>query len=133
VQRLFDGADCHYSAQNYLHSGRSCITNTGQFATENQPGALQGLSQSGILFIPLFHPAAALHRKELQSTLQADILVLKELINREIREDEIITLAPPATRCEPSAREPSTREPSAKAESNSPKDEQRCHCFDAPL
>ena len=45
--------------------------------------------QSGILYIPLYHPAAALHRKELQSTLQADILVLKELINREIEENEI--------------------------------------------
>jgi DNA polymerase len=85
--------------------------------------------KSGILFIPLFHPAAALHRKELQSTLQADILVLKELINREIREDEIITLAPPATRCEPSARESSANEPSAKAESNSPKDEQTLSLF----
>ena len=48
--------------------------------------------KNGILFIPLFHPAAALHRKELVNTLQSDILVLKELINREIREDEITDL-----------------------------------------
>src|SRR4028119_346531 len=33
--------------------------------------------KSGILFIPLYHPAAALHRKELMSTVQADIMVLK--------------------------------------------------------
>jgi uracil-DNA glycosylase family 4 len=52
--------------------------------------------KSGILYIPLFHPAAALHRKELQSTLEADILKLKELIGREIREDEITDLAPDA-------------------------------------
>jgi DNA polymerase len=48
--------------------------------------------KSGILFIPLYHPAAALHRAELMSTLQADILVLKELINREITEAEITDL-----------------------------------------
>lgn len=50
--------------------------------------------KSGILFIPLYHPAAALHRAELMSTLKADIQVLKELINREIGEDEIIDLSP---------------------------------------
>jgi DNA polymerase len=50
--------------------------------------------KSGILYIPLFHPAAALHRKELQSTLLADIQTLKALINREIQEDEIIDLTP---------------------------------------
>jgi DNA polymerase len=50
--------------------------------------------KSGILFIPLYHPAAALHRAELLSTLKADIEVLKELINREIREDEITDLSP---------------------------------------
>jgi len=49
--------------------------------------------KSGILYIPLFHPAAALHRTALLETLQADILVLKELINREIREDEITDLS----------------------------------------
>ena len=50
--------------------------------------------KSGILFIPLYHPAAALHRPPLMETLQNDILVLKDLINREIREDEIIEIAP---------------------------------------
>ena len=50
--------------------------------------------KNGILYIPLYHPAAALHRKELLSTLQQDIVVLKELINREIREDEITDLTP---------------------------------------
>lgn len=48
--------------------------------------------KNGILFIPLFHPAAALHRKELMDTLQRDIQTLKELINRDIREDEITDL-----------------------------------------
>jgi DNA polymerase len=48
--------------------------------------------KSGILFIPLYHPAAALHRPPLMETLQNDILVLKDLINREIREDEITDL-----------------------------------------
>ena len=50
--------------------------------------------KSGILIIPLYHPAAALHRPPLMETLQNDILVLKDLINREIREDEIIDIAP---------------------------------------
>jgi len=50
--------------------------------------------KSGILFIPLYHPAAALHRPPLMETLQNDILVLKDLINREIREDEITDIAP---------------------------------------
>jgi DNA polymerase len=48
--------------------------------------------KSGILFIPLYHPAAALHRPPLMETLQNDFLVLKDLINREIREDEITDL-----------------------------------------
>lgn len=50
--------------------------------------------KSGILYIPLYHPAAALHNGGLLSTLQNDIMVLKELINREIREDEITDLTP---------------------------------------
>ncbi|MDF2441086.1 MAG: uracil-DNA glycosylase [Abditibacteriota bacterium] len=65
----------------------------------------QVFRKSGILYIPLFHPAAALHRQELQSTLRADILKLKELIHREIREDEIIDLSPrakPTRECAPS-------------------------------
>lgn len=50
--------------------------------------------KSGILYIPLYHPAAALHNGGLLKTLQNDILVLKDLINREIREDEITDLTP---------------------------------------
>lgn len=50
--------------------------------------------KSGILYIPLYHPAAALHNGSLLKTLQNDILVLKDLINREIREDEITDLTP---------------------------------------
>lgn len=50
--------------------------------------------KSGILFIPLYHPAAALHNGSLLQTLQNDILVLKDLINRPIREDEITDLTP---------------------------------------
>ena len=52
--------------------------------------------KSGILYIPLYHPAAALHNGSLLNTLQNDILVLKDLINREIREDEITDLTPRA-------------------------------------
>lgn len=52
----------------------------------------QVFRKSGILYIPLLHPAAALHRAELKPTLEADILRLKELINRDIREDEITDL-----------------------------------------
>jgi DNA polymerase len=48
--------------------------------------------RSGILYIPLFHPAAALHNPKLLETLQNDVLTLKELINRPIREDEITEL-----------------------------------------
>lgn len=51
--------------------------------------------KSGILYIPLFHPAAALHRQELQPTLQADILKLKELIARDIDESEITDIREP--------------------------------------
>ena len=50
--------------------------------------------KSGILFIPLYHPSAALHNGGLMKTLQNDMLVLKDLINREIREDEITDIAP---------------------------------------
>lgn len=50
--------------------------------------------KNGILFIPLYHPAAALHRQELQTVLQQDILKLKELIGREIADEEITDLTP---------------------------------------
>ena len=49
--------------------------------------------KSGILYIPLFHPAAALHRSQLVETLQADIMTLRELLNRELRDDEITDLS----------------------------------------
>lgn len=52
----------------------------------------QVFRKDGILFIPLYHPAAALHRPPLMAQLQDDFLRLKELINREIREDEITDL-----------------------------------------
>lgn len=52
----------------------------------------QVFRKDGILFIPLYHPAAALHRPPLMSELQNDFLRLKELINREIQEDEITDL-----------------------------------------
>jgi DNA polymerase len=48
--------------------------------------------KSGILYIPLYHPAASLHNPRLVQQLQADILLLKELINRPLREDEITDL-----------------------------------------
>ena len=59
--------------------------------------------KSGILYIPLYHPAAALHNGGLLSTLQNDILVLKDLINREIREDEITDLTPRVQRAQDEA------------------------------
>ena len=48
--------------------------------------------KSGILYIPLFHPAAALHNSRLVETLQADIVTLRELLDRELRDDEITDL-----------------------------------------
>jgi len=55
----------------------------------------QVFRKSGILYVPLYHPAAALHRGALRETLFNDILKLKDLIEREIREDEITDLSPP--------------------------------------
>jgi hypothetical protein len=45
--------------------------------------------------VPLYHPAAALHRGALRETLFNDILRLKDLIEREIREDEIMEMGKP--------------------------------------
>ena len=71
--------------------------------------------KSGILFIPLYHPAAALHRAELMSTLKADIQVLKELINREIGEDEIIDLSHKSSAtCRPGAAQGEAKRTEAK-------------------
>jgi DNA polymerase len=55
----------------------------------------QVFRKSGILYVPLYHPAAALHRGALRETLFNDILKLKDLIKREIREDEIIEMGKP--------------------------------------
>lgn len=49
--------------------------------------------KSGILYIPLYHPAAALHNSKLVETLQADIVTLRELINRDLRDEEITDLS----------------------------------------
>jgi DNA polymerase len=55
----------------------------------------QVFRKSGILYVPLYHPAAALHRGALRETLFNDILKLKDLIKRKIREDEIIEMGKP--------------------------------------
>lgn len=67
--------------------------------------------KNGILYIPLYHPAAALHRQELQTTLQQDFMKLKELLNRDIEEDEITDLTPKTSgacvsQCAPEVAEP---------------------------
>ena len=73
--------------------------------------------KSGILYIPLYHPAAALHNGSLQSTLQNDIMVLKELIHRPIREDEITDLTPPIhRRPEPAPKQAPAKQRIVKAE-----------------
>jgi DNA polymerase len=76
--------------------------------------------KSGILFIPLYHPAAALHRPPLLETLQNDILHLKELINREIREDEITDLSPRATKARSSSTHASKETDKADKEKPTP-------------
>lgn len=50
--------------------------------------------KNGILYIPLFHPSAALHKADLLPTLQADILTLKDLLSRDLDEGEITDLTP---------------------------------------
>lgn len=55
----------------------------------------QVFRKSGILYVPLYHPAAALHRGALRETLFNDILQLKNLIEREINEDEITEMGKP--------------------------------------
>jgi len=40
----------------------------------------QPIEKEGILYVPLFHPAAALHRQDLRDTLLADMRGLKELL-----------------------------------------------------
>lgn len=69
----------------------------------------QVFRKNGILFIPLYHPAAVLRRRELLPDLEADFRTLRELLNREIREDEIRDLsavkAKPAKKDEPPPEE----------------------------
>lgn len=70
--------------------------------------------KSGILYIPLYHPAAALHNPKMVDTLQADVLILKELINRDIEEDEITDLQSihiPAEKAKQVAPEKTNEEP----------------------
>lgn len=40
----------------------------------------QPIEKEGILFVPLYHPAAALHRQDLRETLIADMHRLKEML-----------------------------------------------------
>lgn len=76
--------------------------------------------KSGILYIPLYHPAAALHRPPLMETLQNDILVLKDLINRDIREDEITDLTPrPQSRAGSTPKAASAKKSDGKEETPS--------------
>ena len=49
--------------------------------------------KSGLLFMPLFHPAAALRRAEWMPVLESDFARLKELLIQAPGEDEIIDLA----------------------------------------
>jgi DNA polymerase len=72
--------------------------------------------KSGILYIPLYHPAAALHRPPLVETLQADIMTLRELLNREICEDEITDLSAVVTKPKAARKESSTRSEEASGE-----------------
>lgn len=44
--------------------------------------------QSGIAYIPLYHPAAALHKAELQSLLRQDMVKLKSLLAKELSNDD---------------------------------------------
>src|SRR4028119_711947 len=72
--------------------------------------------KSGILYIPLYHPAAALHRPPLVETLQADILTLRELLNREISENEITDLSAVVTKPKAAKKDSSTRTEEAAGE-----------------
>jgi len=41
-----------------------------------------------LLYVPLYHPAAALHQQQLRATLEADMARLKEILTRELGERE---------------------------------------------
>lgn len=40
--------------------------------------------RQGILFVPLYHPAAALHRQDLKPTLKEDFMRLKTILQQEL-------------------------------------------------
>jgi DNA polymerase len=49
--------------------------------------------KSGILYFPLLHPAAALRRSEWQPLLEQDIFTLKELLERQISDEEVTVIS----------------------------------------
>ncbi len=51
--------------------------------------------KNGLLFMPLFHPAAALRRAEWMPALEGDFQRLKELLAQPPNEDEIIEMVSP--------------------------------------
>jgi len=67
--------------------------------------------KNGILFIPLYHPAAGLHNGSLLGALREDMLTLKRIIDSPIPEQLITNLTPPLRRsaplstCRPAPRE----------------------------
>lgn len=42
--------------------------------------------KQGLLFVPLYHPAAALHRQDLRPVLKEDFMRLKKILEQEMRE-----------------------------------------------
>ncbi len=58
--------------------------------------------KNGLLFMPLFHPAAALRRAEWMPALEEDMRRLKALLTQPPSEDEIINMAPPEAKEEES-------------------------------
>ena len=47
----------------------------------------QAFTKSGLVFVPLFHPAAALHQPKWKDTLRQDMLKLKALLAQVLREE----------------------------------------------
>ncbi|HEY0073565.1 MAG TPA: uracil-DNA glycosylase [Abditibacteriaceae bacterium] len=64
--------------------------------------------KNGLLFMPLFHPAAALRRAEWMPDLEGDFQRLKALLNQPPNEDEIIDLTPREEKVETSSVEEQT-------------------------
>lgn len=48
----------------------------------------QAFTKSGIIFVPLFHPAAALHQPKWKDVLKQDMLKLKGLLSQVLAENE---------------------------------------------